>query len=133
MPRREQRTIGLLERVVPSQRQTDTLATSLLAALAHELPTQRVLCIHRRRKGSDSWRDPTVRFRDIAEQVGITERAAQRIVADLIESGYVESERTGRRNRYHVNTDTAMRHPAQEGHDIGELLRLLKLQDPPTS
>jgi len=85
--------------------------------------TQVLLCIQR---------DPTVRFRDIAEQVGITERAAQRIVADLIESGYVESERTGRRNRYHVNTDTAMRHPAQEGHDIGELLRLLRLQDPPT-
>jgi DNA-binding IclR family transcriptional regulator len=87
--------------------------------------TQVLLCIQR---------DPNVRFRDIAHQVGITERAAQRIVADLIESGYVESERNGRRNLYRVNTDIAMRHPAQEGHDIGELLRLLELEDlPPTS
>jgi DNA-binding MarR family transcriptional regulator len=72
-------------------------------------------------------RDPDVRFRDIAQMVGITERAAQRIVADLTESGYVESERVGRRNHYRVNVDAAMRHPAQDGHDIGELLRLLKL------
>jgi DNA-binding IclR family transcriptional regulator len=82
--------------------------------------TQVLLCIQR---------DPDVRLRDIAQMVGITERAAQRIVADLIESGYVESDRIGRRNHYRVNTDIAMRHPAQEGHDIGELLRLLRLDD----
>jgi predicted ArsR family transcriptional regulator len=82
--------------------------------------TQVLLCIQR---------DPDVRFRDIAEMVGITERAAQRIVADLIESGYVESKRVGRRNHYRVNADIAMRHPAQDGHDVGELLRLLKLDD----
>jgi DNA-binding IclR family transcriptional regulator len=74
-------------------------------------------------------RDPNARFRDIAESVGITERAAQRIVADLIESGYVESERVGRRNRYRVNTGIAMRHPAQDGREIGELLQLLQLRD----
>jgi DNA-binding MarR family transcriptional regulator len=72
--------------------------------------------------------DPDARLRDIAEHVGITERAAQRIVADLIESGYVESERVGRRNRYTVNPDIAMRHPAQDGHEIGELLNLLQLE-----
>jgi DNA-binding MarR family transcriptional regulator len=82
--------------------------------------TQVLLCIRR---------DPNVRFRDLAQMVGITERAAQRIVADLIESGYIERERVGRRNRYHVNAGTAMRHPAQDGHDIGELLQLLKLDD----
>jgi predicted transcriptional regulator len=82
--------------------------------------TQVLLCLQR---------DSDVRFRDIAQMVGITERAAQRIVADLIESGYVESDRIGRRNHYRVNTDIAMRHPAQEGHDIGELLRLLRLDD----
>jgi DNA-binding IclR family transcriptional regulator len=82
--------------------------------------TQVLLCIQP---------DPDVRFRDIAQMVGITERAAQRIVADLIESGYVESDRIGRRNHYRVNTDIAMRHPAQEGHDIGELLRLLRLDE----
>jgi predicted transcriptional regulator len=82
--------------------------------------TQVLLCIRR---------DPNVRFREIAQMVGITERAAQRIVADLIESGYVERERVGRRNRYSVNPEIAMRHPAQDGHDIGELLQLLKLDD----
>ena len=81
--------------------------------------TQVLLCIQR---------DPDARFRDIAQTVGITERAAQRIVADLIESGYVESERVGRRNHYRINTGIAMRHPAQEGHDVGELLRLLTLE-----
>ena len=82
--------------------------------------TQVLLSLHR---------DPNARFRDIAEQVGITERAAQRIVADLIDSGYVESERVGRRNRYRINTDIAMRHPAQDGHEIGELLRVLQLEN----
>jgi hypothetical protein len=82
--------------------------------------TQVLLCVRR---------DPDLRYRDIAEMVGITERAAQRIVADLIGSGYVESERVGRRNRYRVNPDIAMRHPAQDGHLIGELLDLLRLDD----
>jgi len=59
--------------------------------------------------------------------VGITERAAQRIVADLIDTGYVQRERVGRRNHYNLNPDIAMRHPSQDGHDIGELLDLLKL------
>jgi len=86
--------------------------------------TQVLLCIQR---------DPDVRFRDIAQMVGITERAAQRIVADLIDSGYVESKRIGRRNRYRVNTDVAMRHPAQDGHDVGELLQLLKLGEEQTN
>jgi hypothetical protein len=51
------------------------------------------------------------------------------IVADLIATGYVESERIGRQNRYRVNPDIAMRHPAQEGHEIGEVLRLLELDE----
>jgi len=82
--------------------------------------TQVLLCLRR---------DPDVRYRDIAQMVGITERAAQRIVADLVDSGYVESERVGRRNRYRINPGIAMRHPAQDGHQIGELLDLLRLDD----
>src|SRR5689334_11831569 len=82
--------------------------------------TQVLLCLHR---------DPNARFRDIAQRVDITERAAQRIVADLIETGYVESERVGRRNQYRINTNIAMRHPAQHGHEIGELLQLLEPRD----
>jgi DNA-binding IclR family transcriptional regulator len=84
--------------------------------------TQVLLCIAR---------DPDTRLRDIAQAVGITERAAQRIVTDLIKSGYVESERHGRRSRYTINRQIAMRHPAQTNHEIGELLDLLTRADPP--
>jgi hypothetical protein len=67
-------------------------------------------------------RDPGVRGRDIAAQVGITERAAQAIVADLVGAGYVRRERVGRRNRYTINADLPVRHPVEQPHSIGELL-----------
>jgi hypothetical protein len=72
--------------------------------------------------------DPDVRIRDIADAVGITVGSAQRILADLIESGYLQREREGRRNRYLVNYEAPMlRHAAQNGHEIGGLLYLLRL------
>jgi len=70
-------------------------------------------------------RDPDIRLRDVAVAVGITERAVQRIVADLVASGHIEIERVGRRNRYVINREVAMRHPAQANQDIGQLLDLL--------
>ena len=82
--------------------------------------TQVLLCIAR---------NPEVRLRDVALHVGITERAAQRIIADLVDAGFVERERVGRRNRYSINRNIAMRHPAQFGHEVGELLDLLELPD----
>jgi DNA-binding MarR family transcriptional regulator len=78
-------------------------------------------------------RSPDVRTRDIAEQVGITERAAQRIVADLVEAGFIEIVRVGRRNRYTIDREAAMRHPAQAGHHIGDLLELLALDEGPSA
>ncbi|MGV8969782.1 MAG: helix-turn-helix transcriptional regulator [Microbacteriaceae bacterium] len=66
--------------------------------------------------------NPNVRLRDIAEQVGITERAAQRIVTELEEAGYLERVRDGRRNVYHLNRAMPLRHPQDNGHRIGELL-----------
>jgi DNA-binding IclR family transcriptional regulator len=69
--------------------------------------------------------DPHTRLRDVAERVGITERAAQRILADLVEAGYVDRTRVGRRNAYTIKRDVAMRHVAQLGHEIGGLLDLL--------
>jgi DNA-binding MarR family transcriptional regulator len=84
--------------------------------------SQVLLCLHR---------DKEARLRDVASIVGITERAAQRIVTDLVEGGYITRERVGRRNRYEVNTQSPMRHPAQDGHDIGELLELLRLREVP--
>ena len=74
--------------------------------------------------------NPAARLRDIATTVGITERAAQRIVTDLVAEGYVNRERIGRRNQYTLNRDIAMRHPSQFDHDIGELLDVLRLSEP---
>jgi DNA-binding MarR family transcriptional regulator len=68
---------------------------------------------------------PDIRLRDVAERVGITERATQRIVAELVESGYVTTTRVGRRNTYTVNRDHAMRHSAQLGFEVGTLLEAL--------
>ena len=68
---------------------------------------------------------PDIRLRDVAERVGITERATQRILAELIEGGYVQAERIGRRNRYTVDREHAMRHSAQFGYEIGALLEAL--------
>ena len=70
-------------------------------------------------------RDPEVRMRDVAEQVGITERAAQRIVSELVEAGYLDRRREGRRNRYELNPELPLRHPLEQGHAIGELLGIL--------
>jgi hypothetical protein len=66
--------------------------------------------------------EPDIRGRDIAPRVGITERAAQAIVADLVAEGYVTRTREGRRNRYEVNPDAPLRHPLEHDHTIGELL-----------
>ena len=70
-------------------------------------------------------RNPDIRMREIAELVGITERAAQRIVADLMEAGYIDAVRNGRRNHYTINREIKMRHPAQDNQEIGDLLDLL--------
>jgi DNA-binding MarR family transcriptional regulator len=82
--------------------------------------TQVLLCIAR---------DPDTRLRDIAETVGITERAVQRIVADLVDSGFVTRERVGRRSRYALDREIKMRHPSQFDHEIGDLLDLLELDE----
>ena len=68
---------------------------------------------------------PDIRLRDVAERVGITERATQRILAELVEGGYVKTERVGRRNRYTVDRHHAMRHTAQLGYQVGALLEAL--------
>jgi hypothetical protein len=69
--------------------------------------------------------DPDVQMRFIATDVGITERAAQRIVADLIEGGYIDRERVGRRNRYTVKTDLPVTLPASRDVDLNSLLNVL--------
>jgi len=70
-------------------------------------------------------RDPGIRLRDVAERVGVTERAAQRIVSDLVAAGYLDRVRDGRRNFYRVRADRPMRHPVEHGHRVGEILAVL--------
>jgi DNA-binding Lrp family transcriptional regulator len=69
--------------------------------------------------------DPDIRGREIAEKVGITERAAQAIINDLAEGGYITRTRRGRRNRYDLDPDAPLRHPLEHDHSIGELLTAL--------
>lgn len=73
-------------------------------------------------------RDPERRLRDVADDVGITERAAQRIVADLEEGGYLTRHREGRRNVYSLREDLPLRHPLERETEVGDLLGLLKKQ-----
>ena len=70
--------------------------------------------------------DVDITLREVANKVGITERAAQRIVADLVEAEIIDRRRIGRRNHYLVNRGAAMRHEAQAKHRIGPLLDLLQ-------
>lgn len=75
-------------------------------------------------------RDPGIRLRDIATSVGITERAAHTILNQLVEEGYVERKKVGRRNDYKVVTKLPLRHPLVQDQEVGELLEIL-IEPPP--
>ena len=68
-------------------------------------------------------RDPDMRMRDLAREVGITERATQRIISELVDSGYLTRRRQGRRNTYTLHGDQPLRHPLESQHTVDELLR----------
>jgi hypothetical protein len=70
-------------------------------------------------------RDPRIRIREIAALLEIPERAAQRIVSDLTRTGYIDSEREGRRNVYSVRIDRPFNLPFQRDIDINALLGIL--------
>ena len=70
--------------------------------------------------------DPDQRLRDIANQVGITERGVQRIVHELHEAGYISIQKEGRRNHYKVHTKKRLRHPMESTIAIGKLLEFLE-------
>jgi len=69
--------------------------------------------------------DPGIRLRDIGAVVGITERAAHRIVAELIDAGYISRRRNGRRNEYTIDFEVSLREPVAHERSIGELLAIL--------
>ncbi len=69
--------------------------------------------------------NPEVTLREVADRVGITERAVQRIVADLEAGRYLERQREGRRNRYVVHPELPLRHPVEAHRDVGALIALV--------
>ena len=76
-------------------------------------------------------RDPGVRLREIGERVGITERAAHRIVTELAAAGYITRQRNGRRNHYAINTLLPLPDAIAREQNVGELLAILT--DPPAT
>lgn len=71
-------------------------------------------------------RDPSTRMRDVADRVGITERAVQRIVRELVDAGVLETEKLGRRNHYHIRDGIPLRHPLESDCTVGDLLRAVE-------
>jgi predicted ArsR family transcriptional regulator len=69
--------------------------------------------------------DPGIRLRDIGAQVGITERAAHRIVGELVDAGYISRERRGRRNHYTVRLQATLPDPVARDQNVGDLLGVL--------
>ena len=69
--------------------------------------------------------DPDARLRDIAADLGITERSAYGIVTDLTQAGYVIKQKDGRRNRYQIQADLPLPEPASQEPAIGDVLALL--------
>jgi len=61
-------------------------------------------------------------LREVAIKVGITERAVQRIIADLEHDGFIERERIGRKNHYRILTKRPLRHPIESHRTIGDLI-----------
>ena len=73
---------------------------------------------------------PRITARELANAVGITERATRRIIADLLDTGYIDIKREGRRNHYRINADLDLRHPIHGETAIGDLLEALGWKRP---
>ncbi len=71
-------------------------------------------------------RNGEAQLRDLAEQVGVTERTAQTVVADLVRAGYLTRTRVGRRNVYEINRQRPLEHPLTAASKIGELIEALR-------
>ena len=71
-------------------------------------------------------RDPELRIRDMADLIGITERATVQILSQLEAAGYLTKARVGRRNHYTVHAELPLRHPMHNGRQVGELLRAIE-------
>lgn len=72
------------------------------------------------------YRNPEMRLRDVADLVGITERAVQKIVKDLEEGDVLDKEKEGRRNIYTIKPDRKLRHPVESNCNLKDLLMAIK-------
>lgn len=70
--------------------------------------------------------EPDLRLREIAGQVGITERATQLIIGDLVDEGYLTRTKVGRRNHYTVAYEAPLRHPMMQGQPVSHLIKIFK-------
>ncbi len=70
-------------------------------------------------------KNPEFRLRDIADVVGITERAVHRIVTDLTEAGFIEVKRDGRCNIYQTHPEKSLRHPNEAHRQVADLIKLI--------
>lgn len=69
--------------------------------------------------------NPEMTIRALALRIGITERAVQSILNDLVESGYLERQRVGRQNCYHLVVDLHLRHPTEQHCKLGDLIKMV--------
>jgi biotin operon repressor len=69
---------------------------------------------------------PTMVLRQVAARIGITERAVQRIIAELHDAGFIEIEKVGRRNQYRIVARKSLRHPIESHHTIGDLIAMVQ-------
>jgi len=74
------------------------------------------------------WQHPEIRVRDIADLVGITERAVLKIIRELSDAGFVRISKEGRENRYEVVPNLPLRHDLEKDHTVGELLTALSFE-----
>ena len=70
-------------------------------------------------------KNPSTVLREVALRVGITERAVQRIIADLERDGFIEREKVGRQNSYRLRFKQPLRHPIEAHRSIGDLIDLI--------
>ncbi|MEZ4426900.1 MAG: winged helix-turn-helix domain-containing protein [Nannocystaceae bacterium] len=70
-------------------------------------------------------RDPDATQREIAERVGVTERAIARIISELEAVGVISHRREGRRNHYEIDLEAPLRHPLEAERTVGDLLSAL--------
>jgi len=74
--------------------------------------------------------DSGIRLRDIGDRVGVTERAAHRIITELLAAGYITRTRNGRRNQYTINAHLPLPDPVSSGQSVGDLLAVLTSSQP---